>query len=343
MTTGRSDIREGYAVFTQDGEQLGTVKEVRGQYFKVNAPMQRDYWLSSDAVTSTSGDRVTLSIDSGRVDEYKAADPADYEAAGAGGTQSGATSETTTSTAAGTAGATTAAGGSHQGAYTTTAWDQAGPTYRQRWQERYGSSGGRWEDHEPAYRYGHEMRGESRFQGRRWEDAESDLRTDYADWSRRQGYQHDEGAWDRMKNSVRDAWDRGERDTDRIQLREEELRARKQPVEAGEVQVRKEVHEEERTLDVPVKREEVYVERQPVDRRPADTPIGQDQESIRVPVREERVEVEKQPVVREELSMGKRTVEDTERVSDTVHREEARVEREGDVEMRGEGEPRRGT
>lgn len=45
--------------------------------------------------------------------------------------------------------------------------------------------------------------------------------------------------------------------------------ARKSPVQTGSVHLGKDVVEEERTLDVPVTREEVYVERHPVDRRPA--------------------------------------------------------------------------
>jgi len=125
-----------------------------------------------------------------------------------------------------------------------------------------------------------------------------------------------------------------------VQLREEELQARKTEVEAGEVGIRKEVVTEQQTLDVPVTREEVTVERRPVDRRPADAPIGEGGEEIRVPVREEEVTVEKRPVVTEEIEIGKRQVQDTERVSGTVRREEARIEEEGDVDVRGE-DPRR--
>ena len=122
-----------------------------------------------------------------------------------------------------------------------------------------------------------------------------------------------------------------------VQLREEELQARKTPVETGEVGIRKDVVEEQRTMDVPVRREEVVVERHPVERRPSDRPVGEGG-TIEVPVREEEVSVEKRPVVTEEVEIGKRAVQDTERVSGTVRREEARVEREGDVEV--EGEPR---
>jgi hypothetical protein len=48
-------------------------------------------------------------------------------------------------------------------------------------------------------------------------------------------------------------------DSRRIELREEELRAEKQRVQAGEVRVRKEVVSEERTIEVPVTREEVVI------------------------------------------------------------------------------------
>jgi hypothetical protein len=58
-----------------------------------------------------------------------------------------------------------------------------------------------------------------------------------------------------------------------VQLREEELVANKQRAETGPVQIGKEVVSEQRTLDVPVTREEVTIERHPVDRRPAESPI----------------------------------------------------------------------
>jgi len=132
------------------------------------------------------------------------------------------------------------------------------------------------------------------------------------------------------------AWDTRDEGRERLQLREEELRARTEAVQAGEVQLRKEIVAEERTLEVPVTREEVVIERRPVEGyRPADSDIGTDEE-IRVPVMEEQVTVEKQPVVVEEIDVGKRVIEETERVSGTVRREEARIEHEGDVQVHGD-------
>lgn len=120
----------------------------------------------------------------------------------------------------------------------------------------------------------------------------------------------------------------------RVQLREEQLQASKQPVETGQVGIRKEVTTEQQTFDVPVTREEVYIERRPGSGQPADQPIGEG-ETYRIPVREEQVTVEKQPVVKEEISLGKRQVQETKQVSDTVQREEAHIERTGDTRVQG--------
>jgi uncharacterized protein (TIGR02271 family) len=125
-----------------------------------------------------------------------------------------------------------------------------------------------------------------------------------------------------------------------VPLREEELRARKESTQTGQVEIGKEVVAEEKTMEVPRTREEVVVERRPVDRRPSDRPIGEGGETFEVPVREERVTTEKEPVVYEEVEVGKRPVQETERVSGTVRREEARFEEEGDVDVRRD-EPRR--
>ena len=123
-------------------------------------------------------------------------------------------------------------------------------------------------------------------------------------------------------------------DHEHIELREEELRVEKERVEAGEVKLRKEVVKENKTIDVPVTREEVVVEKRSVGgRRPASGQVGEDEE-ISVPVMEEQIEVEKTPVVREEVSLKKQQVQGTRQVSDTVKREEAWVDTAGAAEVR---------
>jgi uncharacterized protein (TIGR02271 family) len=154
--------------------------------------------------------------------------------------------------------------------------------------------------------------------------------------------------WDQRPDETDTEWTGRERtagtmtgattsDRETLHLREEQLQARKTPVETGRVQLGKEVVEEEKTMEVPVSREEVFVERHPVDRRPADQPIGHgESQTIDVPVREERLEVEKQPVVYEEVGVGKRATQETETVSETVRREELRMDKDGDIDVQRE-------
>ena len=60
----------------------------------------------------------------------------------------------------------------------------------------------------------------------------------------------------------------------RIQLREEELQVHKQLVEVGAVRVRKEVVTEHRTIEVPVQREEIVIERHAPNGAPSPTPTS---------------------------------------------------------------------
>jgi len=115
-----------------------------------------------------------------------------------------------------------------------------------------------------------------------------------------------------------------------LELREEELRVGKESVETGKVGVEKDVETQRRDIDVPTMHEEAVIERHPVDRRPADGPIS-DSEEIEIPLREDRVTVDKQAVVYEEVEVGKRQVQDTERVSGEVRREVAHISNEGDA------------
>jgi uncharacterized protein (TIGR02271 family) len=120
---------------------------------------------------------------------------------------------------------------------------------------------------------------------------------------------------------------------DRLQLREEELEVETERVQVGEVRLRKEVVTEQRNVEVPVTHEEVVIERHAAaDGEPAEGAIGEGEE-VRIPLMEEEVRVEKTPIVREEVSIRKRQVQDTERVSETVRREEARIEGQGDARI----------
>ena len=138
-------------------------------------------------------------------------------------------------------------------------------------------------------------------------------------------------------------------DVHRIQLREEVLQAQKEPVEIGEVFIRKVVVTEEKTITVPIRREEIVIERRSVSPTSADQPVHQpelqiegrlvelgENECIHIPLRTEQVFIEKRPMVTEEVLVSKRNVQEIRRFTDTVQREEARLEREGNVIIRGD-------
>ncbi|RYF00743.1 MAG: DUF2382 domain-containing protein [Oxalobacteraceae bacterium] len=75
--------------------------------------------------------------------------------------------------------------------------------YRNHFQSTYGSTGGAYDDYAPAYAYGTQMRGDSRYSGRQWDAVESDLRSD---WESR--YAGTGSTWEKMKAAVRHGWNR---------------------------------------------------------------------------------------------------------------------------------------
>jgi uncharacterized protein (TIGR02271 family) len=111
-----------------------------------------------------------------------------------------------------------------------------------------------------------------------------------------------------------------------VELHEEELAAKTRPVERGEVRVTKDVVAEQETLEVPVTEEEVEVTRRPVDRDVTADDHAFEEGTIEVPLRGEEVDIEKRARVVEEIDIDKAAKTHTERVSDTVRREEVTVE-----------------
>lgn len=126
----------------------------------------------------------------------------------------------------------------------------------------------------------------------------------------------------------------------RLLLHREQLTVDKERVQTGEVRVRKEVVTEAQTVQVPVSREEVIIERRPAgSEAEATTQEIKEGKEVRIPVSEEKVRVEKTTVPTEEVSIGKRDVQNVETVSEPVKREELKIEGEGAVRRDRPGEP----
>ncbi len=116
--------------------------------------------------------------------------------------------------------------------------------------------------------------------------------------------------------------------TQNIQLLGEVLRVQKERINTGEVRFRKEVITDMQTVQVPVTREELVIERHAVTgNTPVQGTIGQSDE-IRIPLSEERASLDKSTIVREEVSVGKRAIEDVESLSGETRREELLVDDE---------------
>ena len=117
----------------------------------------------------------------------------------------------------------------------------------------------------------------------------------------------------------------GEERAARVTRSEEELAIGKRAVQAGEVGVTKRVETERVRQSVPVTREEVTIERRPIEAGAvADAELKED--TIRVPLTEEEVVAEKRVVPKEEVVIRKESVQEDRVVEDTVRKERIDVD-----------------
>jgi uncharacterized protein (TIGR02271 family) len=115
----------------------------------------------------------------------------------------------------------------------------------------------------------------------------------------------------------------------RIPVIEERLNVSKR-VSTDEATIRKTPMTETKTVEVPVTHEEVSIERRPASGQTrADQPVGTETE-VKIPVSSEHVEVTKEPFVKEEVSVKKVPVTETQRVSDTVRSERVDISKSRD-------------
>ena len=204
------------------------------------------------------------------------------------------------------------------------------PTTEDQWVNEYYSAeknrvaGSTPDTYRPACHYGAQCA--TRCEGKRFEDVESGLRSDWEKDHANSGL-----SWDQARGAARHGFDRT------IQLREERLKADKHREKAGEVGVRKEVVTEQKQITVPVEKEEVVIEWRPVHGQCASG--GVKAEEIRIPVSEEKVDVHKENVVTEEVNVGKRKVTENKTVGGTVKKEKLKVEKHGDVDVKGNTRP----
>jgi uncharacterized protein (TIGR02271 family) len=121
--------------------------------------------------------------------------------------------------------------------------------------------------------------------------------------------------------------------TDQAMTRsEEELRVGTTQREAGRARLRKYVVEDEVTQTVPVRREEVRVEREPITDANIDNATegpAISEEEHEVVLHEEQAVVDKQAVPKERVRLDKETYTEEQQVSDTVRKEQIDIDDAG--------------
>ena len=73
--------------------------------------------------------------------------------------------------------------------------------YRNHWSATYVATGARFDDYDPAYRYGHSMAGSASYRGQSWEQVEPELRSNWE-------HTYPQSAWDDFKAAVKHGWER---------------------------------------------------------------------------------------------------------------------------------------
>ena len=118
------------------------------------------------------------------------------------------------------------------------------------------------------------------------------------------------------------------KDVNVIPIVAEEVQVGKRTVETGRVRVTKVVREQEQVVDQPLLREEVTVERVPVNRTlEGPVEVRTEGDTLVIPLVEEVVVIEKRLVLKEEVRVARRAVQVREPQTVTVRSEDVKIER----------------
>jgi uncharacterized protein (TIGR02271 family) len=202
--------------------------------------------------------------------------------------------------------------------------------YRTRFGDLPASSRGRltsYDQARPAYELGYLASQNPDYRGKSFDQIESNLRGGWTPEVERQaGY-----SWNDARNAVAEGYARGGTtgDEQRITRAEEELVVSKRPVKAGEVGLKKTIETEHVSKSVPLRHDEVDVERHPIsaDSGPRDVKIGE--QTVSIPLTAEEPVVNKRAVAKEEVVVKKHAVEETRNVEADLRKERVDINKTG--------------
>lgn len=119
----------------------------------------------------------------------------------------------------------------------------------------------------------------------------------------------------------------------KMQLKEETMEIVKENVQTAQVAMYREFVVEEKTITVPVTREDLVIKKKLLDPcLPEDeqSPV----ETIRIPIWEERVEVSRNPVELNEVEITHRVYQENERIHENLKNENIYIHISGDVRVK---------
>jgi uncharacterized protein (TIGR02271 family) len=184
------------------------------------------------------------------------------------------------------------------------------------------AKGGSYDEYQSGYQTGYRGYDKYSAEKRTFDEAEPDLERDY----RTSGT---DVPWNKARDASRAAWSRVERgEAVRIPITEEQVKVGKREVEQGAANIRKEVRTETVNTPVELKREELVIER--TDASGVDVPEDAFREGqVRIPLKKEEPVVQKEAKVVGAVKVGKREESEHQNVSETVRKEDVKVDRTG--------------
>lgn len=128
-------------------------------------------------------------------------------------------------------------------------------------------------------------------------------------------------------------YNRDNADSDmKMQLREEQMKISKNKKQTGEVSIYKEVLTEEKNITIPIKREELVIEKTVFDSQ-SHNKSDAHTETIRIPISKERIDIHKQPVTLEEVSVSKDQYKEVKHITETLKKEMPHITIKGDAKI----------
>jgi uncharacterized protein (TIGR02271 family) len=136
--------------------------------------------------------------------------------------------------------------------------------------------------------------------------------------------------WRRIKVSEQQKTANDHYDDVTLKLHKEELQVSKKWIETANVTVYTKSYTEEKQILVPVRREELFIEKKIVNS------LGETDkniETIRIPIREDRIEVTLHPTLLEDVEIYMNQYEEVKHVIETLKEEKVHIETTGNIKL----------